>query len=159
MVATHGSAFASIGRAEAAQRVRAREGAGRGAGGGGGAKHGKSYVVARDGMCFPWPDALGGAPMSSVGSHFEDTSCNAFSKALDTVTLYRACTRALTFENVWQAGAKDAIGDFRGPLRRPIDLHVWYPCDLHVWCPTSTSGTRRRRRDVYRMRTTSVDVP
>ncbi len=30
---------------------------------------------------------------------------------------------------MWQAGAKDAIGDFRGPLRRPIDLHASYPCE------------------------------
>ena len=81
--------------------------------------------------------------MSSVGSHFEDTSCNTFSKALDTVTLYRRCTRALTFQNVWQAGAKDAIGDFRGPLRRPIDLHAWYPCE-EEGCVQDEDSLRRR---------------
>lgn len=87
MVATHGSAFASVGRAEAAQRVRAREGADGGAGEERTSRHATSYVVARDGMCFPWPDALGGAPMSSVGSHFEDTSCNKFSQIVYIVAV------------------------------------------------------------------------
>jgi len=113
MVATHASAFASIGRAEAAQRVRASGGKGakdaksygvamdgkEGGGGYGVARDGlrRQYVVARDGMCFPWPRALGGAPMSRVGSHFEDTSCNKLSKVLDVASLYRGYTRALTF--------------------------------------------------------------
>ena len=68
LVATHGSAFASAGRSLG---WRGRGGEGRA-----GVTSGpSSYVVAREGSCFPWPDALGGGPMTAAGSQFEDSSC------------------------------------------------------------------------------------
>lgn len=79
LVATSSSAFASAGRSQGATHrrllgERARDTlASRG--GSRDASPKKSYVVAREGTCFPWPGALDGAPMTNVGSRFEDTAC------------------------------------------------------------------------------------
>jgi len=97
LVATFASAFASVGRSNGATLQRPVSGGGGGGGGGEGKEGARpaatrgadgsreggslgetykaSYVVAREGTCFPWPRALDGAPMTNVGSRFEDSLC------------------------------------------------------------------------------------
>lgn len=67
LVSTHGSSFASVGRAKAYARSRHPQAQ---------SQHHvnfSSFTLTRDGSCFPWPN--GGGPMSWSGHSFEDTSC------------------------------------------------------------------------------------